>query len=160
MINPDTGEQIRCRVCRRVVLDEDLRVLTHCYDAQVHRSCEMRDLARQWCGLPGYWEYPDGAAWRYTMRSSFDVFLVTSDTKWWKKASAICADRRRIELMAGAYVGETFRRNRRLRGEWVRCDVSDCPVRSGCPCWRMRTASVPEPACYFKDFLKKEEENG
>ena len=92
----------------------------------------------------------------YSMRwADAASFYVRSDSDWWQKAMAACPDRHRILLMAAAFVGECYRKHRRLRGEWVRCDVSDCPERAGCPCWRVYFAYDRTTDCIFNDFLSR-----
>ncbi len=116
---------------------------------------EIRRLAKEWCRMP----MPPIHrlfAWRYSMRwADAASFYVRSDSDWWQKATAICPDRHRLLLMAAAFVGECYRKHRRLRGEWVRCDVSDCPERAGCPCWRVYFAYDRTTDCVFKDFLSR-----
>jgi hypothetical protein len=120
---------------------------------------EIRRLARDWRRMPIPSIYRL-FSWRYSMKwADVACFHVASDpgSDWWRKATETCPDRHRVLLMAAAFVGECYRRHRRLRGEWVRCDQSDYPERDECPCWLVHFPCDRTTDCVFKDFLGREE---
>lgn len=121
---------------------------------------DLRRLANEFREMPGWWSRTEGCNWCFSVQSICHLLVLAGGAGWWQEAVAVCPDRNRIAILAGAYFGECLRRNRRLRGKWVNCDKSDCPERAECPRWRVRVATKDKTNCVFRGFLMKATEFG
>jgi hypothetical protein len=97
---------------------------------------DLRALAEEWRAQPCH-------DWSYSLLSLLDA------ARQMQKLIEMRHDRYRIAVMGGAYIGECLRRDRRLRGTWIKCDDGDCPDRAACPGWAVQVVEGEKPDCVF-----------